>query len=132
VHWFKGHTSPLGAGRSTHDAVPSAGGLYHRYSRKTTNPEHYRAILFSLSCNEPSDVLDEVSMTPLDIEQDVTLRRGLNDPVDRPVAYSKSTHFEVCPNLSREAEHWSELGKHILMLVWIDQAGKVLTTLGFR
>jgi hypothetical protein len=44
----------------------------------------------------------------------------------------KVSHFEICPNLSREAEHRSELGKHILMLVWIDQAGNVLTTLGFR
>src|SRR5512132_3351376 len=41
VNQFKGHTPPLSARRSTHDAVPSAIFLYHGCSRKTTNPEHY-------------------------------------------------------------------------------------------
>jgi putative transposase len=42
VKRFAGHTPPLGARRSTNDAVPSAVCLYHGCSRKTTNPEHYR------------------------------------------------------------------------------------------
>jgi hypothetical protein len=42
VHRFAGHHTPLGAGRSAGDAVPSAVWLYHGCSRKSTNPEHYR------------------------------------------------------------------------------------------
>jgi uncharacterized membrane protein YccC len=50
VKRFAGHTPPLGARRSTNDAVPSAVCLYHGCSRKTTNPEHYRIARLIATC----------------------------------------------------------------------------------